>query len=121
MKPYLHAKISAKKFGGVAEDYLEIHDFIDSSKQCLADVRHRAILHSSFGIFICEKVFGTYVVNSNGDQVQVRDVAEEHVKEDLGFIPSVEHWVKNMRIEEWMGGRKKHHRTKTINHKFDND
>lgn len=121
MKPYLHAKVSAKKFGGAPEDYLPIHDFIDSSKQCVADVRHRAILHNSFGIFICEKVYGTYITNSDGNKVQVRDIAEEHVKEDLGFIPTVEHWVKNMRIETWMGGSKKHNRTRTKKHTFDKD
>lgn len=66
MKPYIHAQNSAKKWGGKPEDYLEIHNFMDSSKAHMPDQRHRAILHSSFGIFITEKVFGTYMFNSKG-------------------------------------------------------
>lgn len=108
MKPYIHAVISAKKFGGIPEDYQAIHDFLDSSKACIPDVRHRAILHSSFGCFITEKVFGTTLTNSDNKVVSVRDVAEEHIKEDLGFIPTVEKWLESMPIHLWMsGGMKK--------------
>jgi hypothetical protein len=32
MKPYLHSKIHAKKYGGVSSDYELIDDFIDSTK-----------------------------------------------------------------------------------------
>ena len=107
MKPYIHAKSSAKRYGGVPEDYLEIHDFMDSTKSALADVRHRAILHSSFGVFIVEKVFGTNIINSQGKEVSVRAIAEDHVMEDMGSIPSVDRWFKNMPIEDWMMGREK--------------
>ena len=58
MKPHLHAKLSVKKFGGTIEDYMDIHEFIDSTKAALPDVRHRAILHSAFGCYLTEKVFG---------------------------------------------------------------
>lgn len=108
MKPYLHAKVSAKKFGGVPEDYMPIHDFIDSTKAHIADVRHRALLHSSWGIYIVEKVFGTNIKNSDGRLVSTRDVAEEHILEDLGRIPSVQDYLGNMRIQPWMGGKIKH-------------
>lgn len=76
MKPYCHARNSVKKWGGVLGDYLPIHNFLDSSKAHVADMRHRAILHSSFGIFIAEQVFGVFITNSAGTTVQVRDVAE---------------------------------------------
>ncbi len=102
MKPMIHARNSAKKYGGEAEEYLPIHDFIDSSASTLADVRHRAILHSTFGCFIVEKVFGTYFLNSDDIEVQVRDVAEDHIIEDLGQIPTVERWLQGMKIEPWM-------------------
>lgn len=115
MKPYIHAKISAKKFGGIPEDYIEIHDFIDSSKQCLADVRHRALLHSTFGCFMVEKVFGHTLINSDGKEISPRDVAENHIQEDLGTIPTVERWLKNLPIEPWMGGYFKKQRCKIKN------
>ena len=114
MKPLYHAKLSVKKYGGKVEDYLEIHNFIDSSKSSLPDVRHRAILHSSFGIFIVEQVFGVYIVNSNGKEVNTRDIAEEHVIQDLGMIPTVENWLTKMPIEPWMAGDRKNHQKKVI-------
>lgn len=116
MKPLHHANLSAKKYGGKPEDYLELHDFFDSSKAAVADVRHRAILHNAFGIFLLEKVFGTFITNSDGKRVNVRDIGEDHVIDDLGFIPTVEHWVKNMSIQPWMGGQRKRsvHRPSTV-------
>lgn len=33
IKPYLHAKSSAKKFGGVPEDYLKIHENLVTTKK----------------------------------------------------------------------------------------
>ena len=114
MKPFQHARISAKKYGGCAEDYQHLHDFFDSSKQTMADMRHRAILHLAFGIFLLERVFGTTITNSSGKKVCVRDIGEDHVIQDLGFIPSVERWLKNLPIEDWMLGS----RCKTQGEKF---
>jgi hypothetical protein len=107
MKPYLHAKVSAKQHGGKMEDYLAIHEFFDSSKIAVADVRHRAMLHSAWGIYLLEKVFGSLITNSDGKQVSVRDLGEEHVLQDLGFIPTMEDWLKRMPIEGWMSGTRK--------------
>lgn len=104
MKPLIHAKISVKKYGGVVEDYLPIHNFIDSTKSSMPDIRHRAILHSAFGIFMVEQVFGVYIKNSTGKDVSVRDLGEEHVIQDLGFIPTLEKYLNHMTIEPWMSG-----------------
>ncbi len=104
MKPHLHSRASVRKFGGQVADYQKIHDFIDSSKAHVADMRHRAILHSSFGIYIVEQVFGILLVNSDKKEVSTRDVAEEHILEDLGRIPSVQDYLENMTLETWMGG-----------------
>jgi hypothetical protein len=107
MKPFIHARSSAAKFGGKPEDYLPIHDLMDSTKAALADVRHRAIFHSAFGVFVVEKILGTTITNSSGRAVSVREVAEQHVMEDLGFIPTMETWLRNMKIEPWMSGQVK--------------
>lgn len=104
MKPMLHAKSSAKRYGGKPEDYLKIHDLMDSSKALIADVRHRALYHSAVGAFIVEQIFGHTLTNSDGREVSVRDVAEDHIIEDLGFIPSLEKWLAHTPIEAWMGG-----------------
>ena len=110
MKPYIHAKNTVKKFGGKPEDYLKIHDFLDSSKVCFPDMRHRTILHNSFGCYIAERVFGTFIVNSDGMQVQVRDIAENHIIEDMGRIPTVGDYLRGMPFYNWLGGKKKNKR-----------
>ncbi len=103
MKPLVHAQISVKRYGGVVEDYLPIHDFFDSSKAAFADVRHRAILHNSFGIYLAERIFGTYITNAQGKMVSVRDIAEDHVSEDMGGrIPSVQDWLEHLQVQPWM-------------------
>lgn len=107
MKPFKHAKSSAKKYGGVPEDYMDIHDFMDSSKAHIADHRHRAIFHSSFGCYIVEKIFGNTRVNSDSKEYSVRDIAEQHIIEDLGRIPTVQDYLSNMEIQPWMGGNLK--------------
>ena len=115
MKPLIHAKVSVKTYGGVLEDYLPIHNFIDSSKAHVPDVRHRALLHSSFGCYLAEQMFGTYITNKDGQQISVRDIAEEHVIQDLGFIPTVEKYLGNMAIQPWMSGtRKKENKRKRV-------
>ena len=64
--PYHHAVSSAKKFGGIPEEYLKFHDFLDRSKSHMADFRHRALRHHSEGIFLLEEFFGTTTVLSTG-------------------------------------------------------
>ena len=104
MKPHIHSKNSVRNHGGLAADYQAIHDFIDSSKAAVPDVSHRAVLHSVFGIFIVEKVFGVTITNSDGRVVSVRDIAEEHVIEDLGRIPTLQDYLEHMDLVPWMGG-----------------
>lgn len=106
MKPFIHAKNSVRKHGGVPEDYIDIHNFIDSTKVAIPDVRHRAVLHNAFGCFLVERVFGVTRTNSEGKKYSPRDIAEEHVIEDLGRIPTLEECFKTMPLEmsKWLGG-----------------
>lgn len=107
MNSYLHAKSAAHKWGGKPEDYIAIEEFIDGTKRAFADIRHRAILHNSYGIWLAQELFGR-VIQVEGPtgpkDVTVREIAELHILEDLGFIPTIESWVKNMEIQQWMGG-----------------
>lgn len=107
MKPFRHARNSARRFGGVPEDYMEIHDFLDCSKACYADMRHRALFHNTLGPFIVERVFGAVAKNSAGRSYSPRDVAEQHILEDLGTIPPPSAYLDNMQLQPWMGGPKK--------------
>ncbi len=100
---YHHAVSSARKWGGAPEDYLPIHSWMDRSKEQLADFRHRALRHHAEGCWMAETIFGVTLTNSAGRIVPVRFVAEQHVTEDLGRIPSFADWARCIRPEPWMG------------------
>lgn len=108
MNSVYHAKSCAKKWGGRWEDYIEVHEFIDSSKKIVGDVRHRSIYHHTLGVFLCQEIFGRMLsITRSPDsviQVPVRLVAERHILEDLGFLPSPADYIKGMPIAPWMSG-----------------
>jgi len=100
---YHHAVSSARKFGGTPDDYIEIHTWLDRSKEIIADFRHRALHHHCQGVFLAETMFGVTITNSDGRDVPVRLIAEQHIREDLGRIPSFADWVRCIKPESWMG------------------
>jgi hypothetical protein len=96
----------------VPEDYIAIHEWIDASKAHFGDARHRALRHHTEGCWEAERVFGlTITVKKKRTGVEVRvpvrEIAEQHVFEDLGYIPSLADWLKNMELKTWMGGKVK--------------
>ena len=103
-KALIHARSSAKRWGGSPDDYVAIHEKMDSTKAAHAEVTHRCVFHSAFGIFLIEEIFGRTLTNSDGREVHVRDVAEQHVLEDLGCIPSLSDWLREMPAKPWMAG-----------------
>lgn len=106
MKPLIHSKLSISRHGGCIEDYIYIHEFLDSSKSHVADMRHRALLHNSFGCYVAQEKFGIYLPNEDGKDFSVRDICEEHILEDLGFIPTVEKCLETLNNENatWLWG-----------------
>jgi hypothetical protein len=100
--PIEHARNSAKKFGGKAEDYLAIHRWFDESKAFFADFRHRALRHHAEGIFLAESIFGVTIHNDDGAEISVRYIGEQHVREDLGRIPTAQDWLSQIKPERWM-------------------
>lgn len=55
---------------------------------------------------MAEKIFGATITNSDGRVVPVRYIGEQHVKEDLGLIPTVADWLTCIKPEKpWMFGR----------------
>tara|TARA_R100001015_G_C4635384_1_gene205111 strand:- start:25400 stop:25741 length:342 start_codon:yes stop_codon:yes gene_type:complete len=105
MDPLMHSKSSVKKYGGTVDDYLPIHHWFDDSKRGYAFVTHRAMRHHSEGIGWCIDTFGKYITITHRDkpkQIPVRYVAEQHVLEDCGFIPTMQDWLKHMAPPTWM-------------------
>jgi hypothetical protein len=105
----IHAKASARRYGGTAEQYFPLHDFMDASKASWADQRHRALLHHSEGIFLGELVFGhlwpVTLEDGRTKQVPVRQILEDHVIEDVGFIPTLKDWLDGIPAQALDGPR----------------
>lgn len=104
-KPYIHAVSSAKKYGGKWEDYIEIHNFMDSSKGAISDNRHRALTHNSWFInTVIERVFGVTFKNSDGRTISSRSIAEQHILEDFGkkYIPTAQDFLQEIEFKPWM-------------------
>lgn len=101
--PLFHSQSSVRRFGGKVEDYQRIHDWLDGTKELFADFRHRALRHHSHGVFEAERVFGIAIRNSDGRDVPVRYIAEQHIKEDCGgIVPTVADWLSRIVPETWM-------------------
>lgn len=116
---WVHATTSARHFrAGTPEDYHPLHLWVDQFKSQQGDVRHRAFLHHTNGPFMAEQQFGPYIEVEkwplgSGVMIQIptRDVAETHIIEDLGWLPTPADWMSCMDCKVWMGGK----RNKIIN------
>lgn len=107
MNSWNHAQSAARKWGGTPDDYIAIEEFIDSSKKVIGDVRHRSMYHHTTGVWLCQEIFGRTitVAREHGTiQVPVRLIAERHVLEDLGWLPSPADYIAGMPIKPWMSG-----------------
>lgn len=102
MKPLEHAERSVKRWGGKVEDFLKLHTLMDFSKSSVPSMTHRVMFHHSAGIWFMEEIFGAYITNSDGKKVATRDIAEQHVIDDLGFIPTLKHWTDTIKEQTWM-------------------
>lgn len=78
---HYHALSSFRRWCGNADDYLPLHQWFDESKRIIADPRHRALRHHAEGIFLLETIFGVTIRNSDGRDIPVRLVGEQHVTE----------------------------------------
>lgn len=100
-----HSKSSAKLFGGIPEDYMEIHKYMDDTKSHIADWRHRLLRHNSMFIDESERIFGIFWTRkSDNEKVSTRTIVSQHIVEDLGFIPSVGDWLRELPLKNWMNG-----------------
>lgn len=97
-----HSKSSARRFGGKWEDYIHIHTWFDATKELVGDFRHRALRHHATGIVECEEKFGLILTNSDGRELPTRLIAEQHLLEDFGKIPTIADWFRCIEPQAWM-------------------
>jgi hypothetical protein len=106
MTPYKHAESSAKKWGGIPDDYIHIHNWFDETKQYTGDWTHRALRHHSAGIEWAIERFGHRVsLNGYHDKcIPTKLIAEQHIIEDCGYIPTPQDWLKVLfkNPDDWM-------------------
>jgi hypothetical protein len=104
MSPFLHAKSSAARWGGAPADYEKLHDWFDETKMLTGDWTHRALRHHAFGVQQAAEVFGHSITNSLGRQIPTKALAEQHIIEDCGFIPTVQDWLRPLAAnpDKWM-------------------
>ena len=103
--PMIHAKSSVKRWGGKVEDYIAIHELIDSPKATMNNNTSRFLTHNTwFAYNIIPKVFGYNIVNSEGRSVDTVDIAMLHILEDfrMRFVPTPQDYLKHMEVQAWM-------------------
>lgn len=93
MNATIHAEMSVKRRGGVVEDYYNLHDFMDCSKEVEATNKHRFLTHTMF--FVKEAmipIFGDSIHIKGSKPVNMKDMLEQdHIVADYGgkFIPTL--------------------------------
>jgi hypothetical protein len=103
-----HSQSSVKYFGGAWTDYYPIHNWFDETRDLVApywqgapDFRHRALRHHDAGMAICDELFDYKIVNADGVQIEVLDIATQHMIEDFDRIPTFDDWWhERIRVEE---------------------
>jgi hypothetical protein len=102
--PLIHSKSSVKRWGGKVEDYLPLHELIDSPKATMNNNSARALTHNTwFAYTIMPKVFGYNITNSDGRSVDVVDIAMLHIAEDfrMKFVPTAQDYLQHIQVQAW--------------------
>lgn len=103
--PLIHSKSSVKRWGGKVEDYLPIHELIDSPKATMNNNSSRLLTHNTwFAYIIIPKIFGYNITNSDGKSVDTIDIAMLHIAEDfrMKFVPTPQDYLKHLEVQPWM-------------------
>jgi hypothetical protein len=95
-----HCESSVRKFGGEIEDYAAIHAFFDSGKTLEPTWRHRILLHHTLGVKLCELKFGSlFRRHSDNKAISTTLIAEQHVLEDLGALPTPYWYLRELPLD----------------------
>lgn len=98
---HYHCVSSAKAFGGNPEDYADLHRWMDRGRTSTSKILHRMLCHHTQGIADAVAFFGDTITNSNGRKVPTSLLAEQHIREDLGFIPTLDHYIELLHTPRW--------------------
>lgn len=95
MDPQRHAQLSARRHGGEPDDYVELHSFVDATKEICSDNRHR-IFHTLWAVRrVIIPIVGP-LITAGGKSVRTKTVLEhDHILADFSrrFIPTLGDFV----------------------------
>ena len=103
--PLIHSKSSVKRWGGKVEDYIKIHELLDSPKATMNNNTSRMLTHNTwFAYTIIPQIFGYNITNSDGRSVDSVDIAMLHIAEDfrMKFVPTPQDYLKHLQLQDWM-------------------
>jgi hypothetical protein len=103
--PLIHSKSSVKRWGGKVEDYIKIHELLDSPKATMNNNTSRMLTHNTwFAYTIIPQIFGYNITNSDGRSVDSVDIAMLHIAEDfrMKFVPTPQDYLKHLQLQGWM-------------------
>ena len=103
--PLIHSKSSVKRWGGKVEDYIKIHELLDSPKATMNNNTSRMRTHNTwFAYTIIPQIFGYNITNSDGRSVDSVDIAMLHIAEDfrMKFVPTPQDYLKHLQLQDWM-------------------
>jgi hypothetical protein len=98
---HYHSVSSVNAFGGQAEDYHRIHQWMDRGRSGTDRLLHRMLAHHTQGIQDAIALFGDTITNSNGRKVPTSLICRQHIVEDLGFVPILEHYLELLHCPRW--------------------
>ena len=102
--PLIHSKSSIKRWGGKVEDYMPIHQILDSPKATMNNNSARVLTHNTwFAYEIIPKIFGYNITNSDGKSVDTVDIAMLHISEDFRHkgVPTPQDYLENLVVQDW--------------------
>lgn len=111
-----HAISSANAFGGEPSDYFEIHRWMDRGRRGTDKLLHRMLAHHTQGIDDAVALFGDTLTNSQGRPVPISLIAKQHVIEDLGFVPVLEHYMELLHCPRWASKPARLLHSRLLNH-----
>lgn len=101
------AQRSQQKYGGIVEDYLRIHQLLDSPSLWLKGEKQLVLTHNTFGVWLCDQAFGvTFKRRSDRELLLTAAIAKDHIEAELGSVIDVCNFLHLMPIRTWQNGLK---------------
>ena len=105
----MHVNVGRDFQTGVPQQLLnDLGIFPVGVQQCPKGVPKCVVAHILLHLCTLDGGFAVVapITNSEGKQVPVRYIGEQHVKEDLGSIPTAQDWLSKIKPERWMYGQR---------------